>query len=286
MKIAVVTDSNSCITQKQAKEMGVFAIPMPFMIDGEEFFEDINITQEGFFEKIENGANVVTSQPSPETVMNLWDNILKEYDQIVHIPMSSGLSGACQTANMLAEDYDGKVFVVDNQRICPTLRDSVWDALNLINKGYDGAQIKKILEENRAQSTIYIMVGTLDYLKKGGRITPAVAAIGSILKIKPVLSIHGDKLDAFGMARTVNSGKQTMMNAVKHDLENLLHNVNPDDYYVAVAYTKDNTDALKFKEDLKEMFPNTEISVDPLSLSVACHIGPSALAIAVSEKIK
>ncbi|MCM1241671.1 MAG: DegV family protein, partial [Roseburia sp.] len=219
-KVAIVTDSNSGITQKQAKEMGISVLPMPFMIDEETYYEDITLSQAEFYEKLAAGANVVTSQPTPESVMNLWDELLKEYDQIVHIPMSSGLSGSCQSALMLAEDYGGRVQVVNNQRISVTQRQSVLDALALIGRGMDAAQIRDFLEEDKFNSSIYIMLDTLYYLKKGGRITPAAAALGTILRLKPVLQIQGEKLDAFAKARTASQGKTMMINAVRNDMNN------------------------------------------------------------------
>jgi len=286
MKIAIVTDSNSGITQSRAKELGITVIPMPFMIDGQEYFEDISMTQDEFFEKIENGGKVVTSQPSPEIVMETWDKLLEEYDEIVHIPMSSGLSGSCQTAQMLSEDYDNKVFVVNNQRICPTQRDSVFDAMHLVEKGYDGAAIKAFLEKVKFDTTIYIMVGTLEYLKRGGRITPAVATIGNLLRLKPVLAIHGEKLDAHATVRTLSQGKTTLINSVKKDMENLIKDSDPDHYNISIAYTKSDKEALKFKEELIPVFGTEDIKVEPLSLSVACHIGPESLALAISKKIE
>ncbi len=211
-KVGIITDSNSGITQKQADELGIFVLPMPFMVNEETFFEDISLSQEEFYERLANGDDVVTSQPSPESVMNLWDKVLKEYDEIVHIPMSSGLSGSCQSAMMLAQDYDGKVQVVNNQRISVTQRQSVMDALKLAEQGKNAAEIKDFLEKDKFNSSIYIMLDTLYYLKKGGRITPAAAALGTLLKLKPVLQIQGDKLDAFAKARTTSQGKTIMMN--------------------------------------------------------------------------
>ena len=206
-KIAVVTDSNSGITQTEALEYGIRVLPMPFMINEETFYEDITLTQNEFYEKLESGADVVTSQPSPESVMKLWDEILKEHDEIVYIPMSSGLSGSCQSAIMLSEDYDGRVQVVNNQRISVTQRQSALDAKLLAERGMDAAQIKDFLEKDKYNSSIYIMLDTLYYLKKGGRITPAAAAIGTMLKLKPVLTIQGDKLDAFAKARSETTWK-------------------------------------------------------------------------------
>lgn len=284
-KIAIVTDSNSGITQAQGKEMGIFVLPMPFMINEVPYFEDINLTQEEFYEKLEAGAEVITSQPSPESVLNLWKEILKDYDEIVHIPMSSGLSGSCQSAMMLANDFDGRVQVVDNQRISVTQRQSALDALLLVSRGKNAAQIKDFLEKDKFNSSIYIMLDSLYYLKKGGRITPAAAAIGTLLKLKPVLQIQGEKLDAFAKARTVNQGKTTMINAIRSDMENRFGGAAKENIWLEVAYTKNLDAALQFKEELLKEFPGFDIQMDPLSLSVACHIGPGSLAVACCKKI-
>lgn len=284
-KIAIVTDSNSGITQAQAKEMGISVLPMPFMIDEETFYEDITLSQPEFYEKLMAGAAVVTSQPTPESVMNLWDELLKEYDEIVHIPMSSGLSGSCQSAVMLSEDYDGKVQVVNNQRISVTQRQSVLDALELIGRGMNAAEIKDFLEKDKFNSSIYIMLDTLYYLKKGGRITPAAAALGTILKLKPVLQIQGEKLDAFAKARTVSQGKTIMINAIRNDMNNRFGGASPDNIRLAMAYTYDLKAAEQFREEVQEAFPGFDIYMDPLSLSVSCHIGPGALAVTCCKKI-
>ena len=217
-KIAIVTDSNSGITQKQAKELGVYVLPMPFTINGQTFYEDIDLTQEQFYEKLEEGAEIATSQPTIESVVGLWNELLQTYDQIIHIPMSSGLSGSCATAMAMAQDYEGKVFVVDNQRISVTQRQSVLDALELANQGMDAETIREKLLKNKLESTIYITLETLKYLKKGGRITPAAAALGTILRIKPVLQIQGEKLDAYAKARTVKQAKTIMVDAIKTDI--------------------------------------------------------------------
>lgn len=285
-KIAVVTDSNSGITQRQATEYGVHVLPMPFMIDDETFYEDINLDQKGFYEKLEGGADVVTSQPSPDSVLTLWEKLLKDYDEIVHIPMSSGLSGSCQSAVMLARDFGGKVQVVNNQRISVTQRQSVLDAKLLAEKGESAARIKEILEQDKFNSSIYIMLDTLYYLKKGGRITPAAAAIGTILKLKPVLQIQGEKLDAFAKARTTNQGKQIMINAIRNDMETRFGGARADNIWLQVAYTKDDKAAEQFAEELKERFGEFDMVCNPLSLSVACHIGPGALAVACCKKLK
>jgi DegV family protein with EDD domain len=285
-KTAIITDSNSGITQAQGKELGIFVLPMPFYINEVEYFEDINLTQEQFYEKLQGGADIKTSQPTPGQVMNMWDEVLESYDEIVYIPMSSGLSGSCQSAMMLAEDYDGKVHVVNDQRISVTQRQHALDALALAQKGYSGAAIKEILEREKFNSTIYIMLDTLTYLKKGGRITPAAAAIGTLLHIKPVLQIQGEKLDAFAKVRTENQGHTQMLNAAKKDVETRLGGFTEEqEFHLAVAYTHDKERAEAFCREVQEVFPGYEIHMDPLSLSVSCHIGPGALAVAISQKI-
>lgn len=287
MKVAVVTDSNSGIPQSKAKELGISVIPMPFMINGETYEEDINLTQEQFYENLKEGADISTSQPSPEVVMDLWKELLKTYDEIVHIPMSSALSGSCQTAVMLAEKFDGKVHVVDNQRISVTQCQSVLDALELAKAGLFAAQIKEILERDARESSIYIMVDTLKYLKKGGRITPAAAALGTLLKIKPILQIQGGKLDSFSKARTVKQAKSIMLSAIGKDLEERFSDPNAENCWLEMAYTCEREVAEEFKKEVHQQFPQVpedKIYMAPLSLSVACHIGPGALAVAVTKK--
>lgn len=284
-KIAVVTDSNSGITQSQAKELGIYVLPMPFMINEDTFYEDITLTQEQFYEKLKEGANVITSQPTPDSVMKMWDSLLTDYDEIVHIPMSSGLSGSCQSASMLAQQYEGRVQVVNNQRISVTQRQSALDALQLAARGMNAAEIREFLEADKFNSSIYIMLDTLYYLKKGGRITPAAAALGTILKLKPVLQIQGEKLDAFAKARTSTQGKSLMINAIRNDMENRFGGVDKDAIWLQVAYTYDQAAASLLKEEVMQAFPGFDIHMDPLSLSVACHIGPGALAVACCKKI-
>lgn len=284
-RIAIVTDSNSGITQDQAKELGIYVLPMPFMINNETYFEDITLTQKEFYEQLASGADVITSQPSPDSVMKLWDELLQEYDEIVHIPMSSGLSGSCQSALMLAADYDGRVQVVNNQRISVTQRQSALDALKLTEQDMDAAQIKQFLEDDKFNSSIYIMLDTLYYLKKGGRITPAAAALGTILRLKPVLTIQGDKLDAFAKARTISQGKTMMINAIRNDMEKRFGGVDKDKIWLQIAYTYDLAAAEQLKEEVAAQFPGFSIHMDPLSLSIACHIGPGSLAVACCKKI-
>lgn len=286
-KVAVITDSNSGITQSQAKEMGIFVLPMPFFINEETYFEDISLTQEQFYEMLKGGAEIHTSQPSPDSVMQLWDEVLKEYDEIVHIPMSSGLSSSCQSAVMLAQDYEGKVQVVNNQRISVTQRQSALDARLLASKGMSALEIKNFLEEDKFNSSIYIMLDTLYYLKKGGRITPAAAALGTLLKLKPVLQIQGEKLDAFAKARTTNQGKSIMISAIKKDIETRFGGMTEDKHiWLQIAHTANAEAAEAYKAEILEQFPGYDIHIDPLSLSVACHIGPGALAFACCKKIE
>ena len=269
-KIAVITDSNAHITPQEAEKLGISVVPMPFMIGDETFYEGITLSREEFYAKMESGASIVTSQPSPSDVMKIWDDALKTHDEVVYIPMSSGLSGSCQSARMLADDYDGKVQVVNNQRISVTQKRSVLDALEMAEMGMSAAQIREELEHVKYESSIYIMLDTLYYLKKGGRITPAAAAVGTLLRIKPVLQIKGERLDAFSKARTMNQGKNIMINAMKHDIETL-GNV-PDQF-------------AEFSQEVRAAFPAFNVQDDVLSLSIACHIGPGALAIACSKKI-
>lgn len=288
MKIAVVTDSNSGITQAQAKEMGITVLPMPFMIDGETYYEDITLTQEQFYQRLKDNSDISTSQPTPDSIMKLWDELLKEYDQIVHIPMSAGLSGSCATAMMLAgeDEYEGKVFVVDNHRISVTQYQSVKDAMMLADMGMDGAQIKKRLEETAADSVIFVTVDTLKYLKKGGRITPAAAALGTLLRIKPVLIILGEKLDSFAKVRTMKQAKTLMMNAIQKELDERLHDSECKDCHLAIAHSDNEEAALEFKKEVEERFPDADIYLAPLSLSIACHIGPGSLALTATRKME
>lgn len=285
-KIAVVTDSNSGITQEQAKKYGVFVLPMPFFIDEETYFEDIDLTQEQFYEKLEGRADISTSMPAVGAVTEQWDELLKEYDEIVHIPMSSGLSSSCETAVMLSQEYEGRVQVVNNQRISVTQKQSVFDAVELVKTGKNAVQIKEYLEQVKYDSSIYIMVDTLYYLKKGGRITPAAAALGTLLKLKPVLQIQGEKLDAYAKARTVKQARTIMIDAVKNDFAKRFGDETGANMHIFIAYTKDRETALDFKAQIEEAVPGQKVEiVDPLSLSVACHIGPGALAVACSKRI-
>ena len=285
-KIAIVTDSNSGITQAEAAKMGVFVLPTPFYINGKLHFEDIDLTYEQFYQAIGEDSDISTSQPGLQDVTDMWNKLLKEYDEIVHIPISSGLSSACDTAIMLSGDYDGKVQVVNNQRVSVTQRQSVIDALAMAQKGYTAAEIKDKLEATRFESSIYITLSTLYYLKKGGRITPAAAALGTLLRLKPVLQIQGEKLDAFSKCRTLKQAKQTMITAIQNDFVNRFGSSQKgENMNIEVAYSGSDDEARIFYDEVKAIFPEHDIIVKPLSLSVACHIGPGAVALACVKKL-
>ena len=289
MKVAIVTDSNSGMTQEEAKSLkDVFVIPMPFMINEEEYFEDINLTQEEFYKKLAENATISTSQPPIGQVVEMWEDILRTYDEIVHIPMSSSLSNSCETAETFSKEFNGKVQVVDNQRISVTQKQSVLDALKLAGEGKNAKEIKEYLLETKKDTSIYIMVNTLKYLKKGGRITPAAAAIGTLLHIKPILQIQGGKLDSFAKVMNERAGKEKMIAAMKKDLETRFKDfVDNDEISISIAYTDCKDKAMEFVEQVKKEFPNIRIKfVNPLSLSVSCHIGEGALAIACAREYK
>lgn len=282
MKTAIVTDSNSGITQAKAKELGIAVVPMPFMIDEKDYLEDINLTQDEFYSMI-NDAVVVTSQPSVGCIVEMFENTLKEYDEVVYIPMSSGLSQSCQTALFLAKEFEGKVFVVDNHRISESQRYSVLDAIELAKRGKTGAQIKEILEREKFESSLFITVDDLKYLRRGGRITARAAALGKLLKIKPVLQNKGDKFEAFDKARGMKSAKRIMLDAMKKEIQEKYGSI--DNFHLSVQYSHNYEDALEFAKVVQQEIPGWEIVTAPLSLSVACHIGPVSLALIGSRKI-
>ena len=286
-KTAVVTDSNSGITQEEAKALGITVLPMPFIIDGENYLEGVTLTQEEFYKRLNNDADVSTSQPSLVDVTDCWDRLLKEYDEIVHIPMSSALSSSCATATMLSGNYDGKVQVVNNQRISVTQKQSVLDALEMTKAGISAERIKNHLEKTRFDSSIYVTVETLKYLKKGGRITPAAAAMASLLKIKPILQIQGEKLDSFSKARTKKQSKKIMMSAVLDDMKNRFGaSDDGHEVWLEVVYSgTDTAEAEEFRRVILEDFPNHPVHISPISLSIACHIGDGILAVACTKKL-
>ncbi len=282
-KVAIATDSNSGITQSEAQALGIRVLPMPFYINEELFFEDVTLTQEAFYRRLAEDADISTSQPSPGDVTDLWDQLLEEYDQVVYIPMSSGLSASCETALMLASDYRGKVFVADNQRISITQRQSVLDALEMAKAGMDGQAILDVLIRERLESSIYITVDTLKYLKKGGRVTAAGAAIGTVLNIKPVLTIQGAKLDAFAKARGWKAAKKIMLDAMERDIAQRFAG---QEIHLAAAYTCTDEEAREWRGELEARFPGYELRMDRLSLSVACHIGAGSMAVGCSRVVR
>lgn len=284
-KIAIVTDSNSGISQEQGRKLGVSVLPMPFYINEKMYLEGITLSQEEFYERLKNDENISTSQPSPAEVSGLWDSLLREYDEVVHIPMSSGLSNSCESAMVLARDYNGKVHVVDNQRISVTQRQSVLDAIDLVKAGKSAEEVKNILEAEKFESSIYITLETLKYLKKGGRITPAAAAIGTVLNLKPVLQIQGEKLDAYAKVRGKKQAKRVMLKAIQEDFQKRFASyAEKGEMCLQMAYSGNLEEAEEFKKEVSAAFPGYDIWMDQLSLSVACHIGHGALAVACSKK--
>lgn len=286
-RIAIVTDSNSGISQAEAKAWGITVIPMPFFVDGKVYYEDIDLSQEQFYQMLGDDTDVSTSQPSPGDILDLWEDLLRQYSEIVHIPMSGGLSASCETALGLARDYNGKVQVVDNKRVSVTMQQSVKDALALANAGKTAAEIKEILEAEAFESSIYLMVDTLKYLKKGGRITPAAAMIGSALNLKPILQIQGEKLDAYKKVRGVKAAKKNMLEAMRKDVEGRLAGYAAESKLnLHVAYTSSVEEAEAWTKEVKAAFPKLPVTrMDPLALSIVCHTGPGVLAIAASHAL-
>ena len=283
-KIAVVTDSNSGISQKQAGDLGVFVVPMPVNIGDKTYYEGIDIDRHSFYRLLSQDVRICTSQPLPGHITMLWDDLLKNYEEIIYIPMSSSLSKSYETAVLLSVEYDKRVHVVNNQRISVTQRQSVLDALEMVNMDFTGVEIKEVLEKDKSNASIYITLNTLEYLKKGGRLTPAVATIGTILKIKPVLQIQGGLLDSFAKARTMNSAKKIMFNALKEDAYTRFDGDN-NDILVQVAHTCEDGQTEILKKELQAIFPRHSIYMDHLPLSIACHIGPGAFGLGCIKKL-
>lgn len=281
-KIAIMTDTNSGIKPQFAKENGIFLIQMPFFVDSEEFFEYGSMEQDEFFARMAAGATVSTSQPSPADICEMWDKVLETNDYVIYIPMSSNLSGTYSTAKMLSLDYDGKVLVVDNKRISVTLKSSVFDAIALRDNGLSAEEIVKVLEENALNSTVYVAVSTLEYLKKSGRVTPSGAAIGTLLGIKPVLQILGEKLDAYKKVRGMNAAMEAITEAVQNDIENRLKDSK---ITITAAYTGKLSKGEEWQSFLREAFPKYDIELDVLPLSIACHLGPDALGVGISATL-
>lgn len=285
--IGIATDSHSGIVPKVAEKLNVMVLPMPFYFEEECYYEEVSITREEFFEQLRQGKTVSTSQPSPEDVMDLWREGLKKYDEIVYIPMSSGLSGSCNTAKMLAqeEEFENKVFVVDNGRVATPLHRSILDALELVEEGYEAEKIKEILETEKEKMSIYIAVESLDNLKKGGRISPATAAIGTLLNIKPVLKLGVGVLETHKKCRGMKKAKQEMLEAIKQDIE-----VAFKDYYdrnevhLLAASSADEATTAEWVKEIQDYFPGMEVQCDNLSLGISCHIGEGGLGVGCSCK--
>ena len=286
MKTAVMTDENSGISREYADSHNIFLMKMPFFVNGELRYQGENMTTAEFYDALASDADVSTSQPSPGDVMDMWNSIFeKGYDEIVYIPMSSGLSESCNSAKIFAEEYDGKVQVVDNHRISVTMEQSVYDAMVLADKGLNAVQIKERLEKDAYEQSIYIAVDTLSYLKKGGRVTAAAAAIGTVLNLKPVLTIQGEKLDAYSKDRGLKKARKTMINAIAKDIETrfqALEDAGKLQMSIAYSYVDDET-LESWKQEVLERWPGRDLVITPLSLSIGCHIGPGALALAISK---
>lgn len=287
--VAVAADSNSGISREQAEKLGIFLLPMSFTVNGRVFYEGIDLTQESFFEKLKDkDTSVSTSQPSPGEIEGLWKKILRTYDSLVYIPMSSGLSASCETAAVLSKNYGGKVQVVNNHRISVTQYQSVLDALALADAGYSAKDIKTRLEQEAYESSIYIMVDTLKYLKQGGRITPAAAMIGSVLHLKPVLQIQGDKLDSYAKCRGEKIARRTMLDAIQKDRKERFAEYDQKGelvYHYSYSYTENPENVESWKQEICREFDLSDIEGTPLSLSICCHIGPGALAVTCSHRI-
>ena len=284
-KVAIITDSNSGITQEEGKKIGIYILPMPFFVNGEMYYEDVTLTQEEFYQRLKEDADISTSQPAPGDVMDLWESLLKEYDEVVHIPMSKGLSGSCETAITLSEDYDGKVQVVDNKRISIIQRHGALEAKRLADAGKSAKEIKEILEHEALEASIYLGVDTLKYLKKGGRITPAAAAIGTVLNLKPVLQIQGERLDAFAKVRGQKAAKKTMLDAMEKDLQTRFKDKEMD-----LMVTHSNIDdieiAQEWKKEVEAKFPEYDVYMAPVAFSIACHTGPGILAVGCAKRVE
>ena len=287
MKVAIMTDDNSGMTREEAAGLGIFIMPMPFFINGELTYQSETFTRKDFYNKLAEGADVSTSQPSPGDVMDMWNDILsKGYDEIVYIPMSSGLSASCESAKIFSEEYDGKVHVVDNHRISVTMEESVINAIEYAKEGLNAAEIKERLEKEAYDATIFITVEDLNYLKKGGRVTAAAAAIGTILNLKPVLTIQGEKLDAYAKERGMKKARHTMIEAMQKEVQTRFKELyDNDNFKMCIAYSDVDDETLHgWVDEVKEAFPDKELLIRPLSLSIGCHIGPGALAIAGCRK--
>lgn len=288
-KVGVVTDSHSGITQKQAREMGILVLPMPFSINGKDYLEDVTLSRTSFFKRLVEGAEVNTSQPSPADVTGIWNKALAEFEEIVYIPISSGLSGSCMTAMALSggKSYQNRVFVVDNGRVSTPMRRSVMDAMEMVQEGYGAAQIKQMLEAAKARMQIYVAVDTLEYLRKGGRISRTTAAIGTVMNIKPVLKFDIGSLDTYKKCRGFGLAKKAMIEAMRYDLETAFAEemARGEVYLLAASSASDEVTAAWVRE-IEAAFPGMEVLCDNLALGISCHIGPNGLGIGCSCRPK
>ena len=288
-KVGIMTDSHSGISSTEAEKYGIYVLPMPFYIDGEAYLEGVDFSREEFYEKISTGAEVATSQSSPQDTLDMWDDMLKEYDEIVYIPLTSGLSGACMNAMAFAqeEEYEGKVYVVDNARVATPLHQSILDTVSLVNQGLSGAQIKEKLEADRENMAVFLAVDTLEFLKKGGRVTPAVAAIGSVLNIKPVLRIGTGKLDTYEKCRGMKKARKVMIEAMKQEFQTTFKEAyESGDIYLMAASNRSPEETADWVRQVEEAFPEMEVMCDYLTCGITCHTGPGALGIGCACKIK
>ena len=282
-KVAVVTDTSG-VTKEEAEHMGAYVLPMPFTIDGTEYLEGVDLSKDFFYEKLNSGADIFTSQPSAGSVIELWDEVLKSCDELVHIPLSSGLSGSYANACVYASDYDGRVQVIDVQRVSVPQKAAVEDAVALAAQGKTAAEIKEILEAEQNNSSVYIMVETLEHLKKGGRITPAAAAIGTMLHIKPILQVHGKQLDAFAKVRSAAKAKQTIFKALENEMERMGVS-RPEEVRLQAACSCGFEGKEEWIRELAEHFPGFEVEYDDLPLNLTCHIGPGGMGAAVTKRV-
>ncbi len=285
MRVAILTDTNSGISVDEGKDRGIFVIPMPVIVDGQSYLENESITHKQLYEQMMLDKDVSTSQPAPIVLTEMWDKLLSDgYDEIVFIPMSSGLSNTCETAMRFAQEYGGKVFVADNHRISVTLRESVLDAQALAAQGLNGAQIKHRLDSNAYRSSIYVTVDSMKYLIKNGRATRAAAMIATVLNIKPVLTIQGGKLDAYMKVRGIKKSMSAMIEAIDKDIKNRFAGVPTERLRIGTAGTLDSkADIDEWLNEVKAAFPKCSVYYDPLSCSIACHVGMGALGLGVSK---
>ena len=281
-KIGIITDTNSGMTEQEARQCGVTLMPMPFTVNGRNYVENVNMSYMEFFECLAGGASVATSQPSPENVTACWDRALQEYEKVIYIPMSSALSSSCQSARLFADDYDGRVLVADNRRISISQKQSVYDALKWVGEGLSAEEVLQRLLDTALDASIYLTVDNLKYLKRGGRITPSVAAIGTVLNIKPVLQIQGGKLDTYKKVRGLHAAQHTMVEAIRADLETRFAGI---PMILRTAYTGDADVGRVWNAQVQQRFPEFEVTGDPLPISIACHVGPGVLALGLMRKL-